>query len=159
LRKLKINGAQYQIEVTLAVLYMFWKNMQSALRIWSKRQFGAVTEELNKLRRDLEEVQAWPVVNRDDSRLIKDRMDELLYQEEIMWLHCSRVSWLKEGTVIQNIFISKLSGGQGRIKSGSYKRLMSPGVKILRRCKTCLGNFWMSFIQWIEVFRLIRYST
>ena len=30
-------------------------------------------------------------------RRITDRMDELLYREEMMWLQRSRIAWLKEG--------------------------------------------------------------
>jgi hypothetical protein len=33
--------------------------------------------------------------NQADIRAITDRMDELLYREEMMWLQRSRVSWLK----------------------------------------------------------------
>jgi hypothetical protein len=32
-----------------------------------------------------------------DSRLIKHRIDELLYREEMIWLQRFRVAWLKEG--------------------------------------------------------------
>jgi hypothetical protein len=73
------------------------RNMQSSLRHWSKNNFGAMTGELDKLRRELEEVKARTVVSRADIHVITDRMDELLYHEEMMWLQRSRISWLKEG--------------------------------------------------------------
>jgi hypothetical protein len=73
------------------------RDMQSVLCRWSKQHFGAVTDELNKLRRELDEAQAQPTTNRNDSRLIKHRIDELLYREEMIWLQRSRVAWLKEG--------------------------------------------------------------
>jgi hypothetical protein len=37
------------------------------------------------------------VVCRDETRAIVDRMDELLFREEMMWLQRSRISWLREG--------------------------------------------------------------
>jgi hypothetical protein len=40
------------------------REMQSALRRWSKQHFGVVTDELNKPRRKLEEAQAQPTENR-----------------------------------------------------------------------------------------------
>jgi hypothetical protein len=73
------------------------RNMQRALQQWSKEHFGAVTGELNGLRHELEEVKSRTVVCRADIRAITDRMDELLYPEEMMWLQRSRISWLKEG--------------------------------------------------------------
>jgi hypothetical protein len=30
-------------------------------------------------------------------RRVTDKMDELLYREEMMWLQRSRLAWLKEG--------------------------------------------------------------
>jgi hypothetical protein len=72
-------------------------NMQKTLSQWSKHHFCSVTTELNKLRKELEEAQAQPSVNREACRAIKDQMDELLYQEEMMWLQRSRVSWLRKG--------------------------------------------------------------
>jgi hypothetical protein len=49
------------------------------------------------LRSKLEEAQQDPAVERQAIRKITDRMDELLYREEMMWLQRSRLTWLKEG--------------------------------------------------------------
>jgi hypothetical protein len=49
------------------------------------------------LRSKLEEAQQDPAVERRAIRKITDRMDELLYREEMMWLQRSRLTWLKEG--------------------------------------------------------------
>jgi hypothetical protein len=73
------------------------RNMQRALQQWSKEHFGAVTGELNGLRHELEEVKSRTVVCHADIRAITNRMDELLYPEEMIWLQRSRISWLKEG--------------------------------------------------------------
>jgi hypothetical protein len=73
------------------------RNVRTALRRWSKEQFGAVTAELNRLRKDLEEAKSISENNRRDIRAITDWMDKLLYREEMMWLQRSRISWLKGG--------------------------------------------------------------
>jgi hypothetical protein len=74
-----------QIEKAWVALYKY-ENMRSALHQWSKQQFGAFTDELNKLRFELDEVKARPSASRADVRAISDRMDEVLYHEEMMWL-------------------------------------------------------------------------
>jgi hypothetical protein len=82
---------------SLGSLVQVLENMRLALRRWSKQQFGAVTDVLNKLRFELDEAKARPSASRADIRAISDRMDEVLYREEMMWLQCSRITWLKEG--------------------------------------------------------------
>jgi hypothetical protein len=71
--------------------------MKGALQQWSKREFGDATEDINKLRKELEHVKARAPANIMEIRNIADRMDEVLYREEMMWLQHSRISWLKEG--------------------------------------------------------------
>lgn len=70
---------------------------QRALRAWSKKNFGAVTKELEELRVKLEAMQENSQASRSDIRKLIDRMDELLYREEMMWLQRSRIAWLREG--------------------------------------------------------------
>jgi hypothetical protein len=62
------------------------------LRKWSKENFGSVTKELERLRGELESLQ---LANSDRMaiRAKIQRMDELLYREEMMWLQRSRISW------------------------------------------------------------------
>lgn len=36
-------------------------------------------------------------VDREDIRRITDKTNELIYQEEMMWMQRSRITWLKEG--------------------------------------------------------------
>lgn len=62
------------------------KHVRNALRSWSKKNFGAVTNELEKLRIKVEEVRGAPHHCKADIGKITDRMDELLYREEMMWL-------------------------------------------------------------------------
>jgi hypothetical protein len=87
------------------------RNMQR-----SKEHFGAVTGELNGLRHELEEVKSRTVVCRADIRAITDRIDELLYLEEMMWLQRSRISWLKEGDRNTRFSTAMPSGIPGKIK-------------------------------------------
>jgi hypothetical protein len=71
--------------------------MQGALRQWSKQHFCAVSEELKCLHGELEEAKGRHSASRSEIQSIADRMDEILYPEEMMWLQCSRISWFKEG--------------------------------------------------------------
>ena len=72
-------------------------HVQRALRSWSNENFGAVTKELEGLRDRLETLRADPQAGRTDIPNLTDRMDELLYHEEMMWLQRSRIAWLREG--------------------------------------------------------------
>ena len=67
-----------------------------ALEGWSKKNFGNVIKEINKSRTRLEELMAMNA----DQRTIReatDRMNELLYREEMIWMQRSRIDWLREG--------------------------------------------------------------
>ena len=59
-------------------------------------KFGNVIKEINKSRTQLEELLAMNA-DRKDIREASDRLNELLYREEMMWMQRSRVDWLKEG--------------------------------------------------------------
>ena len=70
--------------------------MMNGLRAWSKKNFGHVVTELEKLRSELADLQ----LKDADRSLIRQKMaqlDELLYREEMMWLQRSCITWLKEG--------------------------------------------------------------
>ncbi|XP_073362978.1 uncharacterized protein [Aegilops tauschii subsp. strangulata] len=56
----------------------------SDLRLWSKK-FGNITRELAKSRTQLEELMNMNADLQDISR-VTDKMNELLYQEEMLWL-------------------------------------------------------------------------
>jgi hypothetical protein len=109
---------------SLTTLVQVLENMQSTLRRWSKQHFSSVTDELNKLRMELETIQGRPIVNNDECRAIKDQMDELLYQEEMMWLQRSRVSWLKEGDQNTKYFHQQ---SKWRAQKNKIKKLKEDG--------------------------------
>lgn len=80
----------------LAQLHVALDRTMSTLRTWSKKNHGNITKELEKSRAQLEQLMNMNA-DRQEIRKVTDRMNELLYREEMMWLQRSRVSWFKEG--------------------------------------------------------------
>ncbi|XP_073362888.1 uncharacterized protein [Aegilops tauschii subsp. strangulata] len=76
-----------------------------SLGTWG-RKFGNVTRELAKSRTQLEELMHMNA-DQHDIRRVTDKMNELLYQEEMIWLQRSRISWLKEGDRNTKFFQNK----------------------------------------------------
>ena len=80
----------------LGVVAKSLRQVIADLHEWSKHKFGHVRCELEKLRDEL------AALNRMDADMVTikqkmERMDELLYNEEIMWLQRSRMDWVWEG--------------------------------------------------------------
>jgi hypothetical protein len=53
--------------------------------------------------------------DRREIRAVTDKMNELLYREEMMWMQRSRIDWLREGDKNTNFFIAGRCGEQGKI--------------------------------------------
>ena len=72
------------------------RDLMHTLQSWSRAKFGNVVKENNKSRSLLEELMS---MNADQHtiREATDRMNELLYREEMLWMQRSRIDWLSEG--------------------------------------------------------------
>ena len=74
------------------------RSVMDALQVWSKEKFGSIRKELEEMTKKLADLQ---LINDDENNVqIKstiNRMNEILYREEMMWLQRSRISWLQEG--------------------------------------------------------------
>jgi hypothetical protein len=76
---------------------------------------------LEDLRKEIDALErADPVRNWDAILDSKKKLDELLYQEEMMWLQRSRVNWLKEGDRNTKYFHQR---ARWRVRKNRIKRL------------------------------------
>jgi hypothetical protein len=106
------------------------KGVMSALKTWSKEKFGAVTRELERLHKELEELhEKDPKEVGADMEKLWNQMDELLYWEEMMWLQRSHISWLKEGDRNTKNFHQRAAG---RAKKNRIKMLKTQGGRVTK---------------------------
>lgn len=75
------------------------------LHSWSKRKCKNVGREIENVWKELA---AATLSNADSGsvRRLSDKLHKLLYREEMLWLQCSRINWLKEGDCNTRFFHS-----------------------------------------------------
>jgi len=84
------------------------RGLMGSLQSWSKEKFGSVRRKLEELRRQLSDLQCkLDDASRKQAKDVANEMNEMLYREEMMWLQCSRISWLKEGDKNTKFFHQK----------------------------------------------------
>jgi len=87
------------------------------MKKWSSENFGAVTKQNEEQRTKLDHVRA--LRNNADSHAVRealDKMNELLYRKEMMWLQRSRINCLREGDRSKYKNVSSQSSAEGKEK-------------------------------------------
>jgi hypothetical protein len=107
--------------------------VMASLRRWSFDKFGGVTKELEAIRIKMEELCSQDhIANQVQVDQLRDRMDELLYREQMMWLQRSRISWLKEGDRNTKFFHRKATS---RAKKNKIKLLKKDNGEVTKEKK------------------------
>ncbi|XP_073355415.1 uncharacterized protein [Aegilops tauschii subsp. strangulata] len=71
-------------------------NVMKSLQNWSSRKFGNILKHLQEVRTELEGMLN-SGADSTEVRRVSDKLNELLYKEEMLWLQRSRINWLREG--------------------------------------------------------------
>jgi hypothetical protein len=97
--------------------------MMGSLYSWKSKKIPSIRRELEKLRIELQTLA--DLTDETSIRLKKkltEKMDEMLYREELSWLQRSRVDWLRAGDRNTKYFHRRASRRQQKNKIRNLKR-------------------------------------
>eukprot|EP00253_Pinus_taeda_P007421 PITA_07421 len=120
------------------------KEIKGKIRKWNREEFRHITEEKQKLEKEVEDIQQQIILEgRDEERSkeegrIINQLEERRKQEEILWRQKSRINWLREGerntkffhqAMIQNrqrnqIFSIKTAEGERVVEQEGIERVL-----------------------------------
>jgi DNA replication protein DnaC len=124
------------------------KGIMKSLQRWSKEKFGAVTKELEQLMEKLENLCANSQGTADEEiKRIRQRMDEVLYREEMMWLQRSHISWLQEGDRNTKYFHRKAAARSNKNRIKRLKKDDGQVTQDRRRWNKWLQSFSKTYTR------------
>jgi hypothetical protein len=118
------------------------RRVMTTLKSWSQDKFGAVSSKLDRLRKKLVELQEESTEDNEEVNKVRNRMDKLLYHEEMMWLQRSCITWLKEGDRNTKFFHHRATGHAKKNRIKCLKKQDGQITKDTAQMQNMTTNFF-----------------